>query len=108
MDMGGAKKIKVGIDISSVCFPILHVPRTHSFDSFLPKIDYSRGSTSDGSSELIFMFLESLEHVEWENTQSSFQFQLLIVLPPQVEPLPIFLQILIGIGIGKVKTFPAL
>ena len=24
---GGAKKLKVGIEISSVCFPILHVPR---------------------------------------------------------------------------------
>ena len=41
------------------------------FDSFLPERDYSRGSTSHGSSVLIFMFLESLEHVlEWESTQS--------------------------------------
>ena len=44
-------------------------------------IDHSRGSPSHGASYLIFMFLESLEHVEWENTQSYFQFQLLIFSP---------------------------
>ena len=35
------------------------------FEPFLVKKEVSRGSTSHVSSELIFMFLESVEHVEW-------------------------------------------
>ena len=35
------------------------------FEQFLVKKEVSRGSTSHVSSELIFMFLESVEHVEW-------------------------------------------
>ena len=33
---------------------------------FGPENGHSRGSTSNGSSELIFMFLESVEQREWE------------------------------------------
>ena len=35
------------------------------FEPFWAKNNVSRGSTSLVSSELIFMFLESVEHVEW-------------------------------------------
>ena len=33
---------------------------------FLTENDHSRGSTSHGSSEVIFMFLESVEQCEWD------------------------------------------
>ena len=35
------------------------------FEPYLVEKEVSRGSTSHVSSELIFMFLESVEHVEW-------------------------------------------
>ena len=46
------------------CEPELQ-PFSLYFGPFLVENEVSRGSTSHGSSELIFMILESGEHVEW-------------------------------------------
>ena len=51
-----------------VCPPVYPSIRSYVFlyfEPFLVKKEVSRGSTSHVSSELIFMFLESGEHVEW-------------------------------------------
>ena len=40
------------------------------FASVKPQNGHSTGSTSHWPTELIFMFLESAEQGEWENTQS--------------------------------------
>ena len=47
------------IDFENMAISFVFLP------DFCPK-----GSTAHGSPEQIFMFLESLDHVEWENTQN--------------------------------------